>query len=391
VITPAPKLDIGRWGFTATRLADGRLLLSGGYTAAELKKACAHFVGMGCATPTSATAEIYDPRTRSFAPTGSMTSPRYMHQAVLLRDGRVLLIGGGDDPTTAEIYDPATGRFRALGSMHQDTSGDAGPIYTPAPSELAGLKVLESQIENQTITVLVDGRVLIEGGQDLAGDSSNAVTIFDPTTDSFSNQPGMPTRWKDASASLLPDGRVLLTGGLDTSDYDPAADTYWISDQAWLFDPATNSFSKAGRTLIFRDGGSQVALRDGRVLVLGGVLDATNPGCGSSIPAEVYDPSTGRFSVAGGLSPRATAMPVRIPDGRVLLLGGLTDDCNTYVQDVEAYDPDTGKVSLLASGVLPWVAPAALDGAFSLGDGSILLLVDQGNGQGDKAYFMTLQ
>jgi len=321
-----------------------------------------------------------------------MTSPRYMHQAVLLRDGRVLVVGGSDDPTTAEIYDPATGRFRDLGSMHQDTSGDAGPIYTPAPSDLAGLKVLESQIQDQTVTALTDGRVLIAGGDDLAGDASNAVTIFDPITNRFSNLPGMPAPWEDASASQLPDGRVLFAGGLDTSAYDPTADRYAANYKAWLFEPGTNSFSATGTTAIPRIGGNQVALRDGRVLVVGGILDETNPGCGGGIPAEVYDPSTGRFSVSAGLSPRGAATPVRVLDGRVLLLGGFTDDCSAYARDVEAYDPDTGKVSLLASGVLPWVVPGVgLDGAYALDDGSILLLVDQNNGQTDKAYFLTLE
>jgi len=385
VITAAPKLDLGRWLFTATKLADGRILLSGGYTLADEKKACSHYGGSACSVPTTATAEIYDPRTKSFAPTGSMTRPRILHQAVLLRDGRVLVIGGRDDPSTAEIYDPATGHFRDLGSMHQDTSGDAGPIFTPAPSD-AGLKVLESQIEDQTVTVLADGRVLIAGGEDLAGDSSNAVTIFDPTTNTFSNVPGMPIPWKDASASLLPDGRVLFTGGLDTSTYEATNNTYETTNKALLFDPATNAFSITGNTVIARDGGSQIALRDGRVLVVGGLLDPINPGCGSPIQAEVYKPSTGLFSPAGGIRPPWLAKPVLVPDGRVLLLGGETSGCATYGHDVEAYDPDSGTVSLLASGVLPGM----VDYAVALDDGSILLLVDH-NGQGEDAHFMTLE
>jgi Kelch motif/Galactose oxidase, central domain len=385
VITPGPKMD--RWLFTATKLADGRILVSGGYTLADEKKACSHLKGSACSLPTTATAEIYDPRTKSFAPTGSMTRPRILHQAVLLRDGRVLVIGGRDDPTTAEIYDPATGRFRDLGDMHQDISGDAGPIYSPAPSVLAGLKVLERQIVGQAVTVLADGRVLIAGGQDVAGDSSNAVTIFDPTTNSFSNEPGMPNPWKDVSASLLPDGRVLFTGGVDTSTYSTLYDTFKTTRLAWLFDPATNSFSRTGNTQIARDGGSQVSLRDGRVLVVGGLLDPTVPGCGGPIEAEVYDTPTGRFSPVGGMNPPWVTTPVLVPDGRALLLGGYTLDCADYGHDVEAYDPESGFVSLVAPGVLPGI----VDDAFALDDGSILLMVHLNEGSGDRVYFMTLE
>jgi len=46
-----------------------------------------------------ATAEMYDPATNKFTPTGSMTTPRIDHRAVLLDNGDVLVIGG----TTIEV------------------------------------------------------------------------------------------------------------------------------------------------------------------------------------------------------------------------------------------------------------------------------------------------
>jgi hypothetical protein len=86
-------------------LDDGRVLLAGGESAA---------------------AQLFDPATGSFTPTGSMATARSMHTATLLPDGRVLVIGGADGSAdrsvarTAELYDPATGQF----SQAPDPTGD---------------------------------------------------------------------------------------------------------------------------------------------------------------------------------------------------------------------------------------------------------------------------
>jgi hypothetical protein len=83
-------MSVGRWAHTETLLLDGRVLITGGdYGGDDL-----------------ATAEIYDPATGRFSPTGSMTVGRSSHTAALLDDGRVLIEGGGPDGTSAEIYWP---------------------------------------------------------------------------------------------------------------------------------------------------------------------------------------------------------------------------------------------------------------------------------------------
>jgi hypothetical protein len=88
---------------TATRLADGRVLVAGGDNGAPL-----------------ASAEIFDPTSGLWIPTGSMLSPRTQHTAELLQDGRVLVVGGsnflGPIPA-AEIYDPTSGTWSPAATM----------------------------------------------------------------------------------------------------------------------------------------------------------------------------------------------------------------------------------------------------------------------------------
>jgi hypothetical protein len=96
---------------------------------------------------TVVSAELYDPKTGTFSPTGSLATARSGHSATALPDGRVLIAGGspvGDSSgvvASAELYDPATGTFSPTGSL--------------ATARAA-----------HTATLLPDGRVLIAGGYD---------------------------------------------------------------------------------------------------------------------------------------------------------------------------------------------------------------------------------
>ena len=102
------KMTVARAFHTATLLQDGRVLIAGGRVNAPNDY-------RGTVT---ASAELYDPATGTFATTGSMTVPRVWHSATLLPNGKVLIVGrdweAGDD-RTAELYDPATGRFTRTG------------------------------------------------------------------------------------------------------------------------------------------------------------------------------------------------------------------------------------------------------------------------------------
>ncbi len=239
--SPTGSMTTARDRHTATLLPDGRVLIAGGREKTG--------------NP-AASAEIYDPKTGTFIPTGPMTTARYRHTATLLADGRVLVAGGAVSPdeagervASAEIYDPRTGTFGPTGAMatarafHTATlladgrvliAGGIGPVataevYDPKTGTFSPTGAMTMAREFHAATLLADGRVLVTGGMGPTGE------IYEPKTGTFLRIGLMATsRWCH-TATLLADGRVLIVGGADGwSDatapvaeiYDPTADDF---------------------------------------------------------------------------------------------------------------------------------------------------------------------
>jgi hypothetical protein len=86
----------GRIYHTATLLPGGTVLVAGGAN--------------GVVDPFPlGSAQLYDPGTASWTATASMIKAHGSHTATLLRDGTVLVTGGGQDGASAELYDPGSG------------------------------------------------------------------------------------------------------------------------------------------------------------------------------------------------------------------------------------------------------------------------------------------
>jgi hypothetical protein len=285
---PTGSLGVDREMPSITLLPDGRVLLAGGQT-------CTMPANGGSAScKTLSTAQVFDAAAGKFAATGSMKAARSSPIAVRLADGRVLVTGGfnnGQLVTSAELYDTKTGKFTATGSL---VSG----IYVSC-----GI-------------LLQDGRVL------LIGDSAGATQIYDPKKGQFAKGPSMVKPHNYGIPTLLSDGRVLVTGGAESLSGDQAG-----TADAEIFDPATEAFSATGSMSVPRVGHTATRLADGRVLITGGQAIASLFSQSASqqfySSAELFDPSSGKFSPAGSMTEaRGEPLAVLLPDGKVLICGG---------------------------------------------------------------------
>lgn len=274
---------------TATLLPDGRVLVAGGRDASGLSLSSAEvhdpanntwtltgslatprdwhrtvlredamvLVAGGLNTsaagnPVLRSAELYDPASGTWRPTGNMVNPRWGFTATQLQDGRVLAAGGGTEGTesvpraTSETYDPSTGTWSQVGDLNLARSFGVA-------------------------TCLAAGGVLVAGGFCLPGTSSPVTAtpeVFDPSTGMW-HSTGSMTVPRAAmafshAAAPLPDGRVLVAGGNSVQNDQ-------TQSSAELYDPGNGMWSAAGSLAFPRSGYAQATLQDGRILVVGGV------------------------------------------------------------------------------------------------------------------------
>ncbi|HEX5754098.1 MAG TPA: Ig-like domain-containing protein [Archangium sp.] len=383
---PLPR---ARYDHTATPLLNGKVLVVGGYP--------------GYPSASLPNAELYDPATGSWSSTGSLTTHRASHTATLLPNGKVLVVGGSriDYPSTwnwlasAELYDPATGTWSPTGALgtartshtatllpngkvlvsggYQGNSVSSSELYDPATGTWSPTGALGTARTGHTATLLHNGKVLAAGGYNNSNTNTlSSAELYDPASGTWSgtNAMGTPRQWHPAT--LLPDGRVLVASGynagwrIDGSElYDPATGTwsatssltspcFWhattllpdgrvlvsggsdAGTRTELYSSVTGSWRATAPLTAARQGHSTTLLPSGKVLVAGG-----QNASGLLSSAELYDPASGTWSTTGALATaRSSHAATLLPTGKVLVTGG--DGTSGPLTSAELYDPATG-------------------------------------------------
>jgi hypothetical protein len=291
-------LQIGRADHRATLLADGDVLVTGGEAS----------------LPGAQRIERIDPRTGVVSAAGELTNRRSLHTATRLADGRVLIAGGYSSGASAvldraELWDPATQTARLLPAR----------MATPRASH--------------TASRLADGRVLIVGGYAPAGAPYVLAEIFDPKAETFTPvaaPAGVDGRMRLLhSAQTQDDGSVLIVGG---EHYDHATDITKPLADMLRFDAASQRMALAGTLLGPRS--AVIGDRVGSRLLLFGGLGA---GDARLDRAESIEPDGRARALAPMPGARAWHTATRLPDGRVLIVGG-EDGGRQFVPSVLLYE-----------------------------------------------------
>ena len=178
---------------------------------------------------------VFDPATGAFTPIVEMEQTRINHSSTLLKDGRVLMVGGTRRGIEREltgrnlIYDPSSNVFTEAGHLQVDRSG-------------------------HTAVLLQDGGVLIVGGH-TGSEHANLAEMYDPDTNTFS--PAGVSAISPLAALLLPSGRVFVI--------------HVPNGNIVLYNPATHAFSPTGHSIgPWRSSATVTLLEDGRVMIAGG-------------------------------------------------------------------------------------------------------------------------
>ncbi len=210
-----------RYWHTSILLPNGKVLIIGGN-------------GCGCGNSngpeTLSSAEIYDPSTHSFTSTGSMNVPRAGAAAILLPDGKVLIVGGtlnqsrysgsSDPASTAEIYDPTLGTWSMTGNLASGRYG-FGPLR-----------------------LLSNGHILAAGGTS-AGTSEE----YNPSTGMWDSPISLIQPHCGATNAALQDGRILLIAGYDCFSPDNKltnVEVYQENLTPTMLQPSADSYIKQG-------------------------------------------------------------------------------------------------------------------------------------------------
>jgi len=300
------NLNTARRWLSGILLKNGKVLISGG----EQDSGVPYY-----------TSEIFDPSTSTWTTTGSLNTSRRHHLTVMLSNGRAITVGGvggvtDDILSTSEIYDPQLGTWTITGTLLGGANYGARYLFD--------------------LVALNNGKALAIGGNNNIGTVKylSSAQLYDPATGTWSNTGNLNTSRRNFAATVLLNGKVLVNGGRNTLTNLSSSEIY---------DPLTGSWQSVGNLSFGRRGHSSVLLSNGRVLTTGG----TN-GVITHSSAELFNPESLAWSQTGNMNKARKSLELALlNNGKVLAVGG--DDGSDYYSSTELYDPSTGTWELVGN------------------------------------------
>lgn len=388
----------GRVFHSATLLADGRVLLAGGYDSIS--------AGGDCPQPCArldagATVEIYDPANGTFNQLDDLAHPRGLQAAMLLSDGRVLLAGGCQTASLQSSFADPDQPGSPLGCLTPGPAASTAEIIDPQSGQGQTFDIPDSVMS--AALALAGDRLLLIGGEDADGASTRRMLIIDvsqvtPKITEFAKALAEPRRSPlvvPISTAGQSPAEALVLGGMGAPiETDPGQFAERIvassGSVASLIPRYVSSAAGIGLPVIHASGCRPLA---GHLLVSGGVypgrfLSLDTPFLPQPIEqTAVIDTRTDEFKLLDANQQLGTARAFHATTvldglGHALVSGGFVrlDPGATCHLDatagVEAWDEDSQGFSLawLRGEPIEMLHPRAGHSATRLDDGTVLIV-----------------
>jgi len=193
--------------------------------------------------------------------------------------------------------------------------------------------------------------ILLKNGNALVLFNGNKKTeIYDTVNGTFTFSGRMNQSRSDYTATLLKDGKVLIAGGegyqpnLSAQEAKNLLGFTFTNYSTELYNPKAQQFKYSANMIAPRQGHTAVLLPNGNVLIAGGMSDtlSKNRKIASALlsSAEIYDTKTDSFKSTGNMiTPRLWFSSILLNNGKVLVTGGKGKKNNDILNSAELYDP----------------------------------------------------
>jgi N-acetylneuraminic acid mutarotase len=304
-LTSLGDLNIPRAYFAMTTTADGNLIITGGTNSSSLSLT---------------STEIYDTTRGTSTLLGSAPRARSQPSVVQLSPTQIL-IAGGSFPSTST----------AQGSVQNFAS--AGVRIDLSSKQALPTNAFITPRVNAGASLLDDGSILMFGGQNTAQQWLSSSEAYSLSTNSWTSTGAMTSVHGSGSASVkLQDGRILVAGGMPLTNS--------AISNCEVYSPTSHQWSNLASMTTSRGRHNLILLPDGRVMAIGGRSFPGNIATTLS-SAEIYDSVQNTWTLTGSLNVgRYNAAAILLPDGRVLVAGGVSASGSTLSSEV--WIPSTG-------------------------------------------------